>query len=83
MKSKIEMRPEGESRGHKTLIIAKKCLHSKRTLLHTPQMHRCMVNEFPDLTQTVFIGHGSNLDTNKISHLQQQIVFISFQYLQN
>ena len=39
------MRLEDASSGRKTLIIAKKYLHSNRTLSHT---HRCMMNEFLD-----------------------------------
>ena len=38
-KSKVKMCSESALRGHKTLIIAKKYLHSNRTLSHTPPMH--------------------------------------------
>ena len=38
-KSKVKMRPEETLRDHKTLIIAKKRLNSKGTVLHTPPMH--------------------------------------------
>ena len=57
------------------LIIAKKYLYNKQTLLHTPPK----MNKFPDLAQPVFIGHSCKLDTNKTSHLLLQLFFCFIQ----
>ena len=60
------MRPEGASLSS----IAKKFLHSKRSLLHTAPMHdECLSRMFPALANSVIIEHSCTIATNQIDNL--------------
>ena len=78
-RSKVEMLPEGASRGHKTLIIVKKFIHSKPTLLHTPPMHDEWIFR---LSTTWFFRQHVTWISVKLSISSSKWIFVLFQYFQ-